>query len=212
MAANWFVALPVPAGPWLEALRPPPGVRLFAPEDLHLTVAFLGAICAERARAAFDGLGALPLAALQIGLAQVATLGPRRRPSAFSALLDQGRAEVERAIAALRDVLCDTAGARRDARAPLAHVTLARPLRAATAEQLRDARAWAESLTLEGTQAWVSRIALFTWSQERSTGAAEPRTAAPAAAWPPRLDIFPGSATAARPPRFCIDRERALAR
>jgi 2'-5' RNA ligase len=198
MAANWFVALPVPAGPWLEALYPPPGVRLFAPEDLHLTVAFLGAVSAERARAAFDGLGTLPLTALQISLAEVAVLGPRRRPSAFSALLDQGRAQVERAIGALRGVLCDTAGARHDTRPPLAHVTLARPVRAATAEQMRDAKAWAESLTLTGTHTWLSRIALFTWSQART------------AARPPRLDVFPGSPAAARPPRFCIDRERAL--
>jgi 2'-5' RNA ligase len=191
MAANWFIALPVPAGPWLEALQPPPGVRLFAREDLHLTVAFLGPVSAERARAAFDHAGALPLRPLEIGLAQVAALGSPRRPSAFSALLDQGRAEVERAIGALRDVLCDAAGAAREHRPPLAHVTLARPARTLTAEQLRAARAWAGDVSLAGTHAHVTRVALFT------------RSEAPSGA--------PGQARSPAAARFRVDREHPLA-
>jgi 2'-5' RNA ligase len=177
MAANWFIALPVPAGPWLEALAAPTGVRLFAPEDLHLTVAFLGAVSAEQARTAFDHAGSLPLAPLEIGLAQVAALGSRRRPSAFSALLDQGREQIERAIAALRDVLCDAAGAARDQRPPLAHVTLARPARTVTAEQLRAARAWAGGLSLAGVRACVTRVALFTRRQDPGGSPAQPGAA-----------------------------------
>ena len=102
MAANWFIALPVPSGAWLEALTPPPAVRLFTRHDLHLTVAFLGAVSEARALAAFACAAELPLAPLEISLAQVVPLGARRRPSAFSALLDRGRVEVERAVGAVR--------------------------------------------------------------------------------------------------------------
>jgi RNA 2',3'-cyclic 3'-phosphodiesterase len=212
MAANWFVALPVPAGPWFEALDAPPGVRMFAPEDLHLTLAFLGPVSAERARAAFARVQTPPLQQLEIGLAEVEALGSRRRPSAFSALLDQGRAQVESAIAALRDELCDAAGAMRDTRPPLAHITLARPVRSITREQLRAARAWAAGLKLAGTRAFVSRIALFTWSQARTPDTPPAPAGSPAAARPPRVDSSAGSPAAARPPRFCIDREHPLQR
>lgn len=210
MAANWFVALPVPAGGWLETLQPPPGVRLFAPEDLHLTLAFLGAVSAERARAAFACAETLPLQPLEIGLGQVVPLGSRRRPSAFSALLEQGRAEVERAIAAIRDALCDAAGAPRDARPPLAHITLARPVRAATPQQLQAARAWASSLSLTRARAWLSRVALFTWSRERT---ADRAPAAPeGVALARRSEVEARPPLTGRPPRFRIDRELPLAR
>jgi 2'-5' RNA ligase len=43
---NWFIALPVSPLGWFERLVPPPpaGFRAFHPDDLHLTIAFLGAV------------------------------------------------------------------------------------------------------------------------------------------------------------------------
>src|SRR6185436_3652410 len=52
--ANWFIGLPIPAGAWLEALPAvPEGCRLFDAGDLHLTVAFLGHVSEDAARAAW---------------------------------------------------------------------------------------------------------------------------------------------------------------
>ncbi len=166
--SNWFIALPVASGDWLQRLQPAPlGVRVFAPEDLHLTVAFLGPVDEERAHRAWDALE-WPLSRIEISLGEVVPLGPAARPSALSALLHHGREEVESAVAAVRDTLLDRAGVPRDVRPPLAHVTVARPQRAAASNERRDAITWAASLDLGEPTTMLSRIALYTWSHDRS--------------------------------------------
>lgn len=166
MRANWFIALPVAAGPWLEALQPPPGVRMFGPRDLHVTVAFLGPVREDQARAAFAQ--SFSLAPLQVQLGPVECLGSKRRPSAFSALLLGGRAEVEAAMGAARERMWEAAEARRDTRPPLAHVTFARPMRRASDAEHKQAVRWATALELGAPSAQLDRIALYTWSEDRS--------------------------------------------
>lgn len=167
MHGNWFIALPVPAGAWFTALAPPPGVRLFGPQDLHLTVAFFGPVAEERARAAFERVDGFPLASRSVRLGPIEPLGSKRQPSAFSALLTDGRAEVEQALAETRAQLWERAGARVDTRPPLAHVTLARPERRADAAQRKAALGWAASVDLGAPTCALTRIALYTWSVDR---------------------------------------------
>jgi 2'-5' RNA ligase len=159
---NWFIALPVEAGAWLSALTPPPAVRLFGQHDLHLTVAFLGGVSAEQAHAAFQLAVTFPLRALHAELADVVPLGPARRASAFSALIGRGRSEVA------RDAMFEAAGARRETRPALAHVTLARPQRKASAEQVAAGIEWARGLDLGAPLVRIGKIALYTWSADRS--------------------------------------------
>jgi 2'-5' RNA ligase len=166
---NWFIALPVPAGRFLSELAPPAAVRLFAPEDLHITVAFLGRVTPERAALAFDAAHAFALKSCEISLADVVALGNPDRPSAFSALLGDGREAVEDAIAATRHVLLSAAGAPPDLRPPLAHVTLARPQRRASPAQVADALSWARALDLQEPRCILAQLALFTWSGDRTT-------------------------------------------
>jgi len=167
MPGNWFIGLPVPAGPWFDALVPPPGVRLFGPDDLHVTVAFLGAVDETHARAAFELAVEFPLPALEVQLGPIEALGSRRRPSAFSALLSEQRGTVERALGAARGAMWARAGAREDTRPPLAHVTLARPERRASDVQRKAALAWAKGLDLGSPRCELTRIALYTWSLDR---------------------------------------------
>lgn len=167
MSANWFIALPVLAGPWFDALQPPQGVRLFGAEDLHLTVAFLGAVTEPQARAAFEHAHQFPLTARSVRLGSVECLGSKRRPSAFSALLLDGRAEVEAALGATRHRMWEAAQAQPDTRPPLAHVTLARPVRRATSDEVDHAAHWARGLDLGGPSVQLDSIALYTWSEDR---------------------------------------------
>jgi 2'-5' RNA ligase len=166
--ANWFVALPVEVGPWFEQLVPPPAVRLFGPGDLHITVAFLGPVSEERALAAFELAREFALPASVVRLGPIELLGNARRPSAFSALLTEGRAEVERAMTEARPALWECAGARTDSRPALAHVTVARPQRKATPDQLKQAARWARALDLGAPVCRLDRIALYTWSEDRT--------------------------------------------
>jgi RNA 2',3'-cyclic 3'-phosphodiesterase len=100
-------------------------------------------------------------------LGEVEALGGRRRPSAFSALLARGRAEVERAMGEARDPMWQAAGARSDDRPALAHVTLARPQRRASDAHVKAARRWAKALDLGEPVCRLDRIALYTWSDDR---------------------------------------------
>ena len=159
---NWFIGLPLAAGAWFEALEPPPGARLFHPEDLHITVAFLGRVGEDAARRAFAFAPAWPSPALSVSLGPMVPLGHPRRFSALSALLEEGRAQVEAAMARVRDVMADAAGAEREHRPPLAHVTLARPSRKADAEQRRGMLAWASATELRAPRVLLSALTLYT--------------------------------------------------
>lgn len=168
MASNWFIGLPAPLS-FADALHPPPGVRLVTSEDLHLTLTFLGPVDSVRALSAFEAARCFRLPATDISLSHVVGLGPRKRPSAFSALLDQGRADVEQAMFEARDALFDAACVPRDPRPPLAHLTLARPRRSASVEERTLAQAWAEGLDLHSFRTRLTRLALYTWSADRTT-------------------------------------------
>ncbi len=149
----------------------PPGFRRFHPDDVHLTLVFLGACGEERAKRALDALDEALAAgrptALDVTLGEVVPMGRARQYTALSALLERGRTETESLIARLRDPLSEAAIGRREARPPRAHVTLARPTRRATDEARRQGLAWAGALALGSLERRLDRIALFTWNEDR---------------------------------------------
>lgn len=166
---NWFFAFPFP-GTFIGALPPPPDwIRLFHPEDVHLTLSFLGgcgALAAERALEALDAeLARTAARVIEVSLAGVVPMGNAREYSALSALLDGGRERTAELISSLRDVLSQAALGRCERRPPKPHVTIARPQRRASAEARRAGLSWAESLDLRGVAAKLERIALYTWSE-----------------------------------------------
>jgi RNA 2',3'-cyclic 3'-phosphodiesterase len=166
--ANWFFAFPI-EGSFVTALPPlPPLFRLFHPEDVHLTLSFLGG-CGEpaalRALAALDAaLASGPPTALSVSLGKVVPMGSRPY-SALSALLELGRVETTELIASLRDVLSEAALGRREKRAPKPHVTIARPSRRASKPALEAGLSWANGVDLGAIEARLDRIALYTWSE-----------------------------------------------
>lgn len=165
---NWFIALPVPADAWVNALTPlPPGARRLHASDVHVTVAFLGGVDEEHARAAWRVVETSP----QRGPFTFRPGGVRpfggRRPSAWSVVAADEAPELAAYIAEVRGPLADAAGVPLDRRQPLPHATLARPgLQAAY--QLPDAiDTWAEAQRLPEGPVLLERIALYTWSAHR---------------------------------------------
>jgi 2'-5' RNA ligase len=169
VTANWFIGIPVPAARWLPAAlaQAPPCLRPFHPDDVHITVAFLGPTGDRRALAAWDALASCP----ERGPFSV-TLGPLepfggRTPSAYSFVLDSGRAEVSDYVAAVRDRALSAADARPDTRPPKPHLTIARPPRKASTSERREAAAWARRVVPPAEALQLDRIALFTWADDR---------------------------------------------
>ena len=170
MRPNWFFAFPLEGRFVLGLPELPSGFRRYHPDDVHLTLAFLGG-CGEasalQALAALDArLHELRPGPLDVSLAEVVPMGPKHKYSALSALLAKGRTETEACIGALRDAPTLAAKGRAEKRAPKAHVTLARPFRAKESER-KAGLAWAASLDLGAVHARLDRIALYTWSETR---------------------------------------------
>jgi 2'-5' RNA ligase len=167
--ANWFVGFPVTAGPWFDELvaNAPREVRVFHRDDLHATIAFLGNCGVERASAAWRTAEGFSSAPVQAVLGALVPMGNPRRPSALSLVLIEGREQAAPIIGALRDAMCDAAGFRRDTRAPLAHITVARPKLRASSQERKTAVAWAESKKPVAAPVVLDRIALYTWSENR---------------------------------------------
>lgn len=173
MKANWFVGLPVRSAE-LESLlgEAPDAIRAYDADDLHVTVAFFGAMDENLVRAAWEG-HEFVLPALFIRLAEAHLFGGRGRGTALGfkveAVPKKGRMD-EGVLADMlrveRDVLLAAAGARPDEREPRPHVTVARLPRMLTSGQRRKAMRWAELATFEDLLN-VERIALYTSADER---------------------------------------------
>jgi 2'-5' RNA ligase len=168
---NWFFAFPLD-GAFVTELPPmPAGFRRYHPDDVHLTLTFLGG-CGEapalRALAVLDEI--LPVSgalAISVSLAEIAPMGAKWKYSALSALLRRGREETESLIGRLRDPLSEAAINRREKRKPKAHVTVARPMIRANDAHRQAGLAWASSVDLGHVEQTLDRVALYTWHENR---------------------------------------------
>lgn len=171
MRPNWFLAFPIDGAFVRDLPEAPRALRVFHPEDVHLTLSFLGGCGEARAHAALAALDAAlaaePLAPLDVTLSEVVPMGSQRRYTALSALLGRGRPEATAALGRLRDIVSDAAGVARDTREPKPHVTLARPGGRATAADREAGLGWAAALDLANIGARLDRIALYTWGERR---------------------------------------------
>jgi 2'-5' RNA ligase len=169
---NWFLAFPLDGAFLLGLTEPPPSIRLYQPEDAHLTLAFLGG-CGEpaalRALAVLDErLADSPPPILDVTLGEVVPLGRSRSGyTTLSALLDHGRAEVTELLSSRRDALHEAATGRVPTRPAKPHVTLARVRGRASEENREKGLAWAKKLDLHAVRARLDRIALYTWNENR---------------------------------------------
>lgn len=167
MKPNWFIAWPVQPGPWFEPLvrDAPAALRRFHPEDLHITLAFLGPVSSDAALAAWRVVATAAMAPLHGVLGGLAGFGNPRAPSAFS-LEVEGDA-LREAIGVWRGPVATAAGVRPDDRPPRAHCTVARPRREAGHAERRAGLEWARSKTPLGIPIVLDRLALYTWSADR---------------------------------------------
>lgn len=148
---SWFVALPAEPGGWFDELTPPPPLKRDHRADLHLTIAFFGAIDEARARAGFE---AVTCAEPPVESAPISGLAPLG--SVIAALVESP--ELVAFMARHRAAYCEAAGVAPDERPPLPHVTLARfPRRA----DRREGVAWAASHPRIGDLLTLGRPSLY---------------------------------------------------
>lgn len=163
--ANWFIGLPVTADALpvgvIDTL--PAGLRRLHPDDLHITVAFLGPVGEPSALTAWAETEAIDAGPFELRTGDLAALGRPRRPSAYGLDLVSDRAFVEW-LAHWRDRLRAAAGVEAETRSVRPHVTLARPPRTAGPSIQQRARAWLENTKPDATPLVLDRIVLYTAS------------------------------------------------
>jgi len=158
---NWFIALPIDARelPASELDALPPGTRRFHPADLHVTVAFLGAVGRDVALRAWETTEWSRQPAMQAHVGARAALGPRRRPSAYGLELDDAEGHLRAFVEHWRDRLLAVAGRPGEQRPVRPHVTLGRPRRG-RGDTIR-VRAWLAA-SPPPTAVTLDRVALYT--------------------------------------------------
>ncbi len=166
--ANWFIGLPVRAeqlpADVFDSL--PAGLRRFAAEDLHITLAFLGGVDEAAAHAAWAQAN-VTAGALKATVGAPAALGRPGRPSAFGLDLAEGRASVAALIDQWRDPLRAAAGLAADNREARPHITLARPPRRGGDAIRRRGERWVATYAPEPARLDLDTLALYTWSRDR---------------------------------------------
>jgi 2'-5' RNA ligase len=146
----------------------PPRVRVFAASDLHVTLGFLGTVQEAEARKAWELIDTFAsFRPVSGSFAGVVPLGNPRKPSALSAMIEQGRDAFSEMITEARGPLLAAAGAPEDTRPPLPHMTLARVQRRARGAERRQALRWAQGIDTAGASFHAVSVALFTWSEDR---------------------------------------------
>jgi 2'-5' RNA ligase len=165
-----FVALVAPDGPWRTSLLEglPPRVRPLHPADVHVTLAFLGGVTPEAARAAFDAVAPLPLTGMNVSLGAVVPLGPDSRWTALSALIEDGGALAE-VMRTVREVAARATDTIADTRPPLPHVTIARLHAKATPDERARAEHWARARRTDEVLR-LDRLALYTGHRHKEPG------------------------------------------
>ncbi|MBN8589664.1 MAG: hypothetical protein J0L94_15235 [Rhodothermia bacterium] len=168
---NWFVGLEVPAFEGYRQLmaRLPDGLLPFDPQDLHLTVAFLGNCGQQTALNAWEKvIDEVNFTPFSITLRKVLPFGSRFSPSAYSAVPELGKEAASNIIARYRDVFLREAQVGLDPRPPRPHITLARPHRGTRSEQRSQHNAWALQLNLNNVRIPLETIVLYTWADDRT--------------------------------------------
>ena len=170
---NWFIAFPFDDSPQLP-VELPPAVRVFSPEDLHITLAFFGGCTKVMAYKAWERLiehmvrqEEPRMAAVEVSAHDVTMLGHPAAPSAITLRLNIGRVVVEKAIRDYRPWLLEAARVPPETREPIAHVTLARIHRNASEAEREQAIEWAHSLEIRASSK-LKRIGLYTWNRDQS--------------------------------------------
>ena len=169
MRPNWFIGLPVPPDGWHDELiaSAPDGLRLFAPEDLHVTVAFLGGCGEERASAAWAEATRVEPRTIEARLGRLAAFGNPRRPSALAVKVEEAEAFLRPLLGVRGDAMRQAAGLQPEGREPRAHVTVARVPRRADRGLRDEAKAWIEEREPVDQPVSLERLALYTWAADR---------------------------------------------
>ena len=167
---NYFIGYGVGEALWHGITSPPPGEGLWwvHPDDLHLTIAFLGSIPEERARTCFQWVCEQELSPLRGTLGPAIPLGSRPPASAFARPLEEGFESAVENLQRLGPPLLACAGRPPETRAPLPHITILRARNSTSPAVRQQAEEWLRKRTQGRVSIHLSQIGLYGWAVDRT--------------------------------------------
>ena len=172
MKPNWFIGLPL-SDHWVAGalVGVPSELRTFKGEDIHVTIAFLGAVGEEGAgdawslvRRGADELG--PPWRLTLGA--ILPFGDPKRPSSLSVVPTPATSAYTTSfIARYRNPLRVAAGLSEETRSVRPHATIARIKRRAPDALRARSLEWAAGVPALNVDVSVREVALYTWTEDR---------------------------------------------
>ncbi|PIE01747.1 MAG: RNA 2',3'-cyclic phosphodiesterase [Acidobacteria bacterium] len=165
---NWFAAFAIePTAAmraWLDTIaeNAPLGVVFFKPMDLHITVAFFGALSSEQVPVLLQTIGKIAFSPFSIEFGETRALPSRKRFSALTLTLGKGRDKVTKMMGELESNLLALVG-KRSRRSPLPHMTFARPKKRSDGEIL----SWLDQLNPPDCSVIIREITMYTRSDNR---------------------------------------------
>ncbi len=169
---SWFIGLKVSESDDLLAVTAgaPPGISKTHPADLHLTVAFLGAVDEAAAGRAFAIASARVPAVINATAGSPLLLGPQACPWAICASIADGAEAVTDLASALADNCRLAAGLQSEERDLLPHCTLAAIDRGVGDELRAELLEWGAGLQTTGHSIVLDTLGLYrTADPEAST-------------------------------------------
>jgi 2'-5' RNA ligase len=168
---NWFAAIPVELpGDHFASLRSgaPDGLRWFAPEDLHVTIAFFGAFREERVEEVKSAIMSLPPPDIRVTAGPLLALPSARHFSAVSLSIAGGSGAAAAWLKRHHEELMSAAGLPPDPRESVPHITIARPLRKAPPRQRRTILNWMRQWQPLPAVFHLHRLALYQGMEDRT--------------------------------------------
>jgi len=168
--ANSFVAAPIEnVGYWFDNYleNRPNAVRVFHPEDLHMTIAFLGKISADQQAAVIQAMEKLAHAEFEISFHRLVALPNAKRMSALSFSVNAGFQEAVNLIETWRAPIFKSISTEVETRPALPHITIARPERRANSQERKSILGWLKTVEAPRLKIPINRVALYTWSDNR---------------------------------------------
>ncbi|MDH4199323.1 MAG: hypothetical protein OEV66_02995 [Spirochaetia bacterium] len=175
--ANWFVAFKIPPEKWFQELvqQLPADLKAFHPEDLHLTIAFLGGLNLHLKSAIFDLLQKFYLDPLTITSSKFLFLPSEKKYSAICLDFRQGFESVGlhdlfmETMHAIRNEILIVAQAEQDMRNFLPHITVARPGRNISSKDRHSMLLKIKQTSIPQIRIRLDTIGLYTWDDDRRT-------------------------------------------
>lgn len=168
MKANWFIALQPSEGINLNTIvqTTPSGLRVFAPEDQHITLAFLGPCAPDEALAAWVLACQTAPFVQQLKPKALRPMGNPKRPSAAALTFDESDSLI-RWMDDHQTRLLQKANRPPAKHPPLPHLTVARPKRRASESTRNSMIRWCHETEIHMPDVVCLKMALYTWSHNR---------------------------------------------